>query len=177
MRSTLRGFTLVELLVTIAIVAILTGIAAPSLMQTLQKQAVASAINTLASDLRLARSEAIKRGTEIELCGAVAAIKAGKASYACVAAAAKGDTTWADGWIIVDTNNSTVIKVQQLPIGIGAITASLASFTYLPSGTIQGIAGNVAIKPLSSQQTSLVQTACIHKTGRAYIITGATKCS
>lgn len=60
-----RGFTLVELMVTVAVVAILATVAAPNFSALIEDQRVTSQINDLVGSLQLARSEAVKRGANI----------------------------------------------------------------------------------------------------------------
>lgn len=61
-RITERGFTLIELMVTIAILAILIGIAIPSFQEMIQANRLQSASAEFQSALAMARTEAIKRG-------------------------------------------------------------------------------------------------------------------
>ena len=58
------GFTLVELMVTVAVVAILMAIAVPNMRSVIQNTRISNQINELTSDLNFVRSEAIKRGTD-----------------------------------------------------------------------------------------------------------------
>ena len=62
-RYRLRGFTLVELVVTIAIAAILMMFAAPSFVNFRRNSELTSTTNTLTASLNAARSEAMKYGT------------------------------------------------------------------------------------------------------------------
>lgn len=57
-----RGFTAIELLVTIAILAVLAALAAPSFTPSLERWRVMQATEQLKSTLYFARSEAIKQG-------------------------------------------------------------------------------------------------------------------
>lgn len=62
------GFTLVELMITIAIVAILLTVVAPSLFAFLLSTRLASQAKDIVSDVRLARSEAAARGQWVVMC-------------------------------------------------------------------------------------------------------------
>ncbi|NIJ69564.1 GspH/FimT family pseudopilin [Xanthomonas sp. 60] len=63
------GFTLVELMVTVAVVAILAAIAFPSFQTTLRSNRVATANNEILGLVNLARSEAIRSGRGGGVCG------------------------------------------------------------------------------------------------------------
>ena len=62
------GFTLMELMVTIAIAAILVGIAIPSFTSIIVSNRLTTSANELVTALNLARSEAVKRGMRITFC-------------------------------------------------------------------------------------------------------------
>jgi type IV fimbrial biogenesis protein FimT len=101
MRS-VKGFTLIELMVTIAIAGILAAIALPSF----QNMIVSSRLNGVASDMvdivSFARSESIKRNSTIRLCRAASAT-------ATSCAGTSGD--WVD-WVVL--SGSTVLRRDQL---------------------------------------------------------------
>ncbi|MEO7052213.1 MAG: GspH/FimT family pseudopilin [Rhodanobacter sp.] len=63
-----KGFTLVELMVTIAVVAILLAIALPSFRNVIQRNRVASASNDLLASVSYARTTAINRGQLVSMC-------------------------------------------------------------------------------------------------------------
>lgn len=67
-RAVARGFSLVELVVALAVAAILMGVAAPSFGELAMDLRQSGLHNALAGDLRLARLEAIKRGGQVSVC-------------------------------------------------------------------------------------------------------------
>jgi len=81
------GFTLIELLITISIVAILLGVGLPSFVNFIDNNRVTSQANDLVYSFHMARSESVKRGTEVR-----------------VVSIAGSD--WNAGWrVVADTNN------------------------------------------------------------------------
>jgi type IV fimbrial biogenesis protein FimT len=102
----LRAFTLVELLVTLSVAAILVAMAAPSFSEFIKNNRLTTQINAFTMALNVARSEAIKRSAEVVLC-------ASEDEATC-------SGTWSDGWVVfADTdedqtvdNNETVILVN-----------------------------------------------------------------
>jgi len=62
------GFTLIELMLTIMIAAILAALAAPSFRDMLINNSLTAETNSLIGDLALARSEAVKRGARVTVC-------------------------------------------------------------------------------------------------------------
>ena len=63
-----RGFTLIEMMVTIAVMAMLLMIAVPSFRNASLSSQLRSAANDFIASSNLARSEAIKRGSAVTLC-------------------------------------------------------------------------------------------------------------
>lgn len=63
-----RGFTLLELMVTIAVLAIVVSLAAPSFRETIAANRARAASDALVSALSLARLEAVKRGKYVSTC-------------------------------------------------------------------------------------------------------------
>lgn len=84
------GITLIELLVTLGVVAILATVAAPSLQSMIERNQLQTLTNGMVSNLYLARSEAAKRGFNVVLCASDVG------QTACDSSA----TNFAKGWII-----------------------------------------------------------------------------
>ena len=63
-----NGFTLLELMVTIFVVAILVGVGVPSFVRTIQTSRMATSANDLVTSIHRARSEAVKRRVPVTLC-------------------------------------------------------------------------------------------------------------
>jgi type IV fimbrial biogenesis protein FimT len=62
-KGSASGFTVVELMITVAVAAILLALALPSFRETIISSNVTETTNQLIGDLNLARSEAVRRGT------------------------------------------------------------------------------------------------------------------
>ncbi len=62
------GFTLLELLVTLAVAGVILGIGVPNLMEFQRNNAIAGATNDFVTSVLAARAEAIKRGVPVTLC-------------------------------------------------------------------------------------------------------------
>lgn len=131
-----QGFTLVELMVTVALVAILAGIGIPSFNNLVAQNRVVSAINEFHSGLRLARSEAVKRSANVVFC-------ASSNQTSCTG-------SWGSGWLVyqdadgdgtVDSNE--IIRVGD-PISAGyalTFSSNTSSITFLSRGMTNNQSG------------------------------------
>ena len=66
-RKSPRGMTVIEVSITVAIVASLTSIAIPGILGGIQRRGVDGASRRLAEDIRLAQSNALTRGMQVRL--------------------------------------------------------------------------------------------------------------
>jgi type IV fimbrial biogenesis protein FimT len=112
------GFTLVELMITIAVMATILSIAIPSFTSLISSNAIASQSNHFSGAISLARSEAIKRNTSVIICK--------RANLACTTTG-----QWEDGWIIfADSDNDDTLDSGE---EIRYIDALKNNYTLRPS--------------------------------------------
>lgn len=105
-RRRARGFTITEMMMSIAVLAILVGLAAPGFREIILSQAVKTASFDLFSNLVVARSEAITRNTTVSVTPA--------------------GGNWSNGWTITESGGEVVRRHDQLAqvliAGPGAVT-------------------------------------------------------
>jgi type IV fimbrial biogenesis protein FimT len=118
------GLTLIELMVTLSIFAILAAIATPSFRQTIAASRLSSATTELMNSLTRTRAEAIRYGTRVTAC------KSNGSSTDCAPAATVG---WEQGWVVfqdptrttttvtVDAGDTVTFVAQPMPSGITAL--------------------------------------------------------
>ena len=102
------GFTAIELLIVITILAVLTALAGPSFGPLIERWRTNQAVNNMTSTLYAARSEAIKRG------GKVSVRKIANGTEGCTFASTNQE--WSCGWVIfvdADVSNGNVQRTQE----------------------------------------------------------------
>lgn len=126
------GFTLIELMVTVAVLAVVISIAAPAFDGVALSSRLTTVGNDFVASAQIARSEAIKRNRSVRLC-------ASSNGTAC-------GGTWQQGWIVVTTDASPIVvkRWQALPVG------------YL----MQGQATTVDFDSSGGSSTQLVLQVC-----------------
>jgi type IV fimbrial biogenesis protein FimT len=116
-RTCALGFSLMEAMVSIAILLIILTAAVPSFHSSLNANRLSVTVNDFYSALNLARAEAIRRGSQVNI-------------------APLTDTDWTSGWtIFVDTNNDDVLDDGEEKIMVhGAVPKGL-TILMTPSNT------------------------------------------
>jgi type IV fimbrial biogenesis protein FimT len=84
----MQGFSLLELMVVLALALVLTALAVPSYQGLMQRWALSREAQTLVDDLRHARAQALARGQPVSICPSIDGL-------ACAAHA-----DWGRGWMI-----------------------------------------------------------------------------
>lgn len=87
------GFTLIELMVTLAVALILIAAAVPGFMGTVKNNRLTTETNRLVSDVQLARGEAMRRGARVVLCTSADPTAA---APTCGGA----ERAWSNGWLV-----------------------------------------------------------------------------
>ena len=130
-----KGFTLLELVIIIAILAITMAIAAPGLGTMIANNRISGSVNDFVAALQFAKAEAASRVNPVTLC------KKNATSTGCIAG---GD--WQQGWIVFSDLNGdgavngadTILlnhEALDANISFGGTAGVTTSITYRPSGT------------------------------------------
>lgn len=136
-----RGVNAVEMMTTLAIVGVLAAVAMPGMSSMVASQRVKAAATDLHSSLLLARSEAIKRNTEVEL--------------------VPSPNGWAGGWTLSDGGDEP-IAVQGRYTNL-TITGP-ESLVYTGTGRLDGDASPDF--ELSAEATDSVRCVTVDLSGR-----------
>jgi type IV fimbrial biogenesis protein FimT len=126
------GFTLVELMITIAVLAILIALATPSFTSVINSNRLAAQANNLTADLQLARSEAVRRNRRVSVCRTTD-------GAACAARAGDSDT-----WLVVVPNTVPleILRSNALKPPV-ELTSSVTSVEFRSDGLARSGTGGL----------------------------------
>ena len=177
-----RGFTLLEVMVVVAIVAILTTLAAPSFVSLIQSNSVSGNVNTFMSDMRFARSEAIRRGGAVLMCRSDAPEAA---APVCNTNSGPGGNGWVSGWIIFEDRDgslnyssssdvSQLLRVQSPITNLDSIVESggaSTKFQFTALGRMKSLSSATSLQfgGISSMPSTRQRVVCVNLSGRARI--------
>lgn len=172
-RKTHAGFTLLELVVTLAVAAIILSYGVPGFLDVVRNGRAAANANAFVTALSIARSEAVKRGARVTVC-------ASDDGATC-------DGTWDEGWIVIADDAATdgaapaagseVLRIWPAPKGNAAVavTGDLGWVRFLPRGDVRTtepmpVTFNMEIEGCSDLQGRNIQ---LNAVGRATVARAA----
>lgn len=154
------GFTITELMVVMAIVAILMAIGVPSYRYITNSYRMSAEVNNLLGDLMYTRGEAIKEGQTISIC-------VSKDTATCDT----GSTTWQEGWIVFQDPTAsgswvagdTILRVQKTFSGTDTFSSNngVSYVTFNREGFANGTAWNGVTWTLHDKTSSSTWTRCV----------------
>jgi type IV fimbrial biogenesis protein FimT len=165
-----------ELMLALAIVALLTTLAAPNYQRFLLQRGVQAAVDALVGDLRYARSEALMRAARVSVCSS-------RDGMACLST-----PDWAAGWIVftdadgdgVVDSGERVLRVQAASPYLASLSTSAvrAAVVYEATGWARAAGRTFTFTPRSSVAGTGVRIVCVSNQGRAGARPpGSLKCS
>jgi type IV fimbrial biogenesis protein FimT len=156
-----KGFTLIEALVVVSILAIMTSLAIPSFISFIGTMNTKSAAFDLIGDLSMARSEALKRNVAITV--------------------APVEGAWTKGWQVLRPSVSpevapVALRERESRSSTVAINAPVGGIVFQPNGRLQGSdtgPANIKWSITSSASGAIARCVVISPTGSARSHSGA----
>jgi len=142
-----RGFTLVELMVAVSVLAVLLAIGAPSFQSLIASSRLTTATNDLVATLSQGRSEAIRLGARVSICKSANGTQC----------ATTGD--WNQGWIVFADANRTTPDASNAYVNTGE------AITF----TAQAVSSGIEIKG----NTTVAQYVSFSADGQSKSLNGA----
>ena len=162
MRRRNAGFTLIELMTSLSVMAICAGVALPSMGSFIEHQRTSAAITSLSSHMALARMAAISRNRRAVLCPSADG------------STCEAGTDWSRGWMLfIDDDGNRkpdasdeILRVDLEPTSRHlrvTSTAGRQQLRYLPDGRSAGT--NLTLS-ICNQQQELLGQVIVNNMGR-----------
>ncbi|KRG66444.1 hypothetical protein ABB27_13805 [Stenotrophomonas terrae] len=148
-----RGFTLVELMVTVVVLAVLIAIGMPAMNGLINSNRLTTQSNELVGAIQMARSEAIKRNAPVSMCGSLDGLT-------CAAAG-----NWTH-WLVVLDSDDSVLQAGEIrpPAEVNSATPRITFHSDGLARTAAGLlfAGDVAVcLPVTRPEQNLRRVAVV----------------
>ena len=166
-RRNLLGFTIFELMLTLAVAAVIVTLGVPSFQTLMERNQLTSNINRFISTLALARSEAIKRNQRVVVCPSADGVNCSNAGG------------YDNGWIVfTDSNNNDIREpaTEELIWEAENVSAGMtlrgtgnfnSAIPYVPSGRLADSAPiNGSVRLCINDQTNKARMITIIQSGR-----------
>jgi type IV fimbrial biogenesis protein FimT len=144
-RKRASGFTMIELLIVLTVVAVLATLGAPAFGEFVRNMRLASGMSDLNSDLLLARSESIRRNSRVLVCP-----RSSTTSMTCATTVTA--ETWMNGWLVcydtdadaacdaASASDPNPVRVRNAPASPLVLAGPAAATTFFPVGSASGAA-------------------------------------
>lgn len=182
MKHTHLGFTLIEMMISVAVLMVMVAVAVPQFQSLLLETRLTTESNRLLSDIQLARSEAIKRQANVLMCPSS---NPEDSNPSCDV----GASDWSSGWLVfanTDTNTAYNNGVDvllnagtALRLGVVIKTNSAATgfMAYNPDGTLDSDGNTARFALCDERGEAQGRQAEVTPVGRPEIITPISSCS
>jgi type IV fimbrial biogenesis protein FimT len=157
----LRGFTLVEMMVVIALMTMMLAIALPSFTGLIEKYRVQGMASALMASVSQARTEAARRGTTVTI----------RQRAECTG------TDWSCGWdtVVGSGNASETLKRQDPDTRVVITKSAVGGISFDAMGHSAVFAG-FGFQPAGSDSATNAVAVCVALGGRMRLVKGSKKC-
>lgn len=163
-----KGFTLVELMITITVLAILLAVGVPAMQSFIAQNRLSGTANEFIAATMLARSEAIKRGGAVTICRSV------NADISSTNTCDASQNDWQTGWLVLVENTSDSTKNEVLARQ-GAFASGITITPTSTAITPTSIVYNAMGAPTAAPPTTFAfafngqfsRSVCFDPSGRA----------
>jgi Tfp pilus assembly protein FimT len=167
-RRLAAGFSLVELMIIVAISAILVAIAIPSYQQTMASSRILGAVNLLEASLDTLRNEAVSNNRIAVICRSTAPFATTPTCSSTASANAAADD-WGIGWIIYSRPNEPD-PVVATSFGYNAATDRLVQRVVPMEASSEGVRTTITWNPATDMMVMGPQGTRINAAGVEPII-------
>ncbi len=174
--ATRHGFTMVELLITVVILAVLAAIAVPSMRELIARQRVESIAKELATDLRYLRTEAIQRRRDVQILflsstssTCYVLYSKGPAQNNCICARTDGLPICGDPDLLGanrEFKSVTIARTRGILLSADPVRLNLGGFNGLPRGnqvfqaSVAGIGMGGEVRVFTTADNLIVPKLC-----------------